>query len=70
MSEMVCRFHPINIGIVVAFRVLLRQSEGDLDLGNTLFFIALLTLIVTLYDRYRALRLPGSKLAPAVAPLE
>jgi len=47
----------INIGIVVAFRLLLRQSEGDLDLGNTLFFIALLTLMVTLYDRYRAMRL-------------
>lgn len=60
----------INIGIVVAFRALLRQFEGDLDLGNTLFIIALLTLIVTLYDRYRAMRLPGSKLAPAVVTKE
>ena len=60
----------INIGIVVAFRVLLRQSDGDLDLGDTLFFIALLTLIVTLYDRYRAMRLPGSKMAPAITPSE
>lgn len=60
----------INIGIVVAFRLLLRQSDRDLDLGNTLFFIALLTLIVTLYDRYRAMRLPGSRLAPAVTPPE
>ena len=38
--------------------------ENSGDLGNTLFFIALLTLIVTLYDRYRAMRLPESTVTP------
>jgi hypothetical protein len=28
------------------------DREGDLHLGNTIFFVLLLTLIVTLYDRY------------------
>ena len=27
--------------------------DGSIDLGNTLFFVLLLTLIVTLFDRYR-----------------
>jgi hypothetical protein len=43
----------INAGIVVAFYYLLRSGDGSIHLGNTLFFLLLITLIVTLYDRYR-----------------
>jgi hypothetical protein len=51
--------YAINIAIVFGSWLLLRESGGDLHLGNTLFFITLLTLIVTLYDRYRAMRMLG-----------
>jgi hypothetical protein len=43
----------INAGIVVAFYYLLRTGDDSLSLGTTLFFLLLITLIVTLYDRYR-----------------
>ena len=39
---------------VVAW-LLLPDGEGELHLGNALFFLLLLTLLVTLYDRYRPL---------------
>lgn len=44
----------VNLCIVLAGYLLLPGSGGSLHLGNTLFFILLLTLLVTLYDRYRA----------------
>jgi hypothetical protein len=47
----------INVAIVFGSWLLLRESGGDLHVGNTLFFIGLLTLIVTLYDRYRGMRM-------------
>lgn len=56
----------VNVGIVVGVRILLRQGSTTAPTTNTLFFLGLLTLIATLYDRYRALRLPNSRLAPAV----
>jgi hypothetical protein len=37
---------------VVAVAELLDRGEDEIPLGNTIFFVALLTLIVTLYDRY------------------
>jgi hypothetical protein len=43
----------INIVIVAAADWLLRRREGDLDVPATLFFLLLLTLIVTLYDNWR-----------------
>jgi hypothetical protein len=46
----------VNLGIVLAYAYVLRRSDGDLDVGATLFFVLLLTLIVTLFDRYRHLR--------------
>lgn len=47
----------LNAAIVVASAWLLRRGPGRLHIGNSLFFLTLLTLIVTLYDRYRTLRL-------------
>jgi hypothetical protein len=42
-----------NFAIVIVFYVLLGSDEASLRLGNTLFFVTLLTLIVVLFDRYR-----------------
>jgi hypothetical protein len=39
-------------GAVVALAELLDRGEDEIPLGNTIFFVLLLTLIVTLYDRY------------------
>ena len=32
---------------------LIDRSSGDLDAGTTIFFLALISLITTLHDRYR-----------------
>ncbi len=42
----------VNTGIVLLLDFLSPRYEGSINLGTTLFFILLLTLIVTLYDRY------------------
>jgi hypothetical protein len=42
-----------NFAIVIVFYVLLGADEDSLRLGNTLFFVTLLTLILVLFDRYR-----------------
>lgn len=43
----------VNLILVLLFDFFLARYEGSIDLLNTLFFILLLTLNVTLYDRYR-----------------
>jgi hypothetical protein len=43
----------VNGGLVVVANWLLDRGPGDIQLGNTLFFVLLLTLIVTLYDRFQ-----------------
>ncbi|MEO8328381.1 MAG: hypothetical protein ABI586_00110 [Candidatus Nanopelagicales bacterium] len=43
----------VNVVLVIAANWLLDISSGDIEVGATLFFILLLTLIVTLYDRFR-----------------
>jgi hypothetical protein len=45
----------VNGGVAVVAWLLLPEGEGKLHLGNALFFLLLLTLLVTLYDRYRPL---------------
>ena len=42
----------VNLALVYLADFLLRQGGGALNLQITLFFVLLLTLIVTLYDRY------------------
>jgi hypothetical protein len=42
----------INFGLVLLYAFLLPNFDGSINLGNTLFFILLLTLIVTLFDHY------------------
>jgi hypothetical protein len=43
----------VNFGIVLAYDFLITRFDGSINLLDTLFFILLLTLNVTLYDRYR-----------------
>lgn len=43
----------VNVLFVFVGDLLLRRSEGDLNVATTLFFLLLLTLLVTLYDRFR-----------------
>ncbi|HYO29691.1 MAG TPA: hypothetical protein VER37_03845 [Thermomicrobiales bacterium] len=61
----------VNLGIVVAFDlVLLPFFGGRINLPTTLFFALLLTLLVTLYDRYQpfhAARLAAVRNATATA---
>jgi inner membrane protein involved in colicin E2 resistance len=54
----------VNVGVVGVAWLLLRRSDEPLAVGQTLFLVALLTLIVTLYDRYRLMRLPAASLIP------
>ncbi len=42
----------VNLFLVLLTDYFLPRYGGSIDLGNTLFFILLLTLIITLYDRY------------------
>jgi heme/copper-type cytochrome/quinol oxidase subunit 4 len=42
----------INFGLVLLYSFLLPSSDGSINLSNTLFFVLLLTLIVTMFDRY------------------
>jgi hypothetical protein len=43
----------VNAGLAVAMWLFLRFGDGSIHLGNTLFFLFLVTLLVTLYDRYQ-----------------
>lgn len=44
----------VNFGLVLLYDiVLLPRTDGDLELGITLFFVLLLTLIVVYYDNFR-----------------
>jgi hypothetical protein len=42
----------VNLGLVLLYSILLTTLGGSLNVGNTLFFVLLLTLIVTMFDRY------------------
>ncbi|MDY9925341.1 hypothetical protein [Methanosarcina sp.] len=51
----------VNLGIVLAFNFLLPRYDGSINLFNTLFFVLLLTLNITLYDRYKVLHVRNHK---------
>jgi hypothetical protein len=42
----------VNFSLILAIDFLLPRFDGSINLGNALFFVLLLTLNVTLYDRY------------------
>ncbi|MGD9894037.1 MAG: hypothetical protein AB7U18_22360 [Dehalococcoidia bacterium] len=43
----------VNAVLIVTIAVILPSVDGSISSGNTLFFALLLTLIITLFDRYR-----------------
>jgi hypothetical protein len=43
----------VNLALILAYALLALNSKASIDLGNTLFFALMLTLMVTLFDRYR-----------------
>jgi len=43
----------VNFGLVLIYSFILPRFDGSINLGNTLFFVLLLTLLVTMFDRYR-----------------
>jgi hypothetical protein len=47
----------VNLGIAVVFRLVLPEQDGSIRIGNTLFFLFIVTLLVTLHDRYRPFHL-------------
>lgn len=46
----------VNIGVVIAYLAVLASGDRRANRAATVFFIFLLTLIVTCYDRYRPIR--------------
>jgi hypothetical protein len=47
----------INAGVVIVALILLPNHDDSINLGNAVIFLFLLTLIVTLYDRYHPIYL-------------
>jgi len=43
----------VNLGLAMAYDLLGSRLGGSIHLGNTVFFVLMLTLLVTLFDRYR-----------------
>jgi hypothetical protein len=43
----------VNFSLILLFDIVLPLLSGAIDLSDTLFFVLLLTLNITLYDRYR-----------------
>jgi hypothetical protein len=43
----------VNFSLILIFASVMPSFEGSINVGNTLVFIMILTLLVTLYDRYR-----------------
>lgn len=57
-----------NSGLILLYGFLAPRVDGSVNLGNTLFFVLMLTLMVTLFDRYRPFYL--ARLAETKAPQE
>jgi hypothetical protein len=47
----------VNTGLILLYALLLPTRNGSINIWHALFFGLLLTLIVTLYDRYRPIHL-------------
>jgi hypothetical protein len=57
----------VNLGLILAYTLLRSRFDDPASVGNALFFALLLTLLVTLFDRYRQVYLMrfGTGLLPA-----
>jgi hypothetical protein len=51
----------INVAIALGYIWLLARSDEPIDEGAALFFVLLLTLLITLFDRYRHVRAARSE---------
>jgi hypothetical protein len=56
----------INVALVVASWLILPGRNGSIHVGNTLFFLLLITLLITLYDRYSPYHMAREELQNAV----
>ena len=43
----------VNLGLVMVYDLLASRLGGSIHVGNAIFFVLILTLLVTLFDRYR-----------------
>jgi len=43
----------VNLGLILAYAFLRSRLDDPVSIGNALFFVLLLTLLVALFDRYR-----------------
>ena len=60
----------INVSLVMVDALLLhRGDDGDFPALNTLFFTVLLSLLIAMYDRFRATRNEGEELRMVMAAL-
>ena len=50
----------VNLGLIVSYALLRTRVDAPVSLANALFFVLLLTLLVTLFDRYRQVYLMRS----------
>ena len=54
----------VNLGLVIAYDLLISRPSGSIQIGNTVFFVLMLTLLATLFDRCRLVYL--MRFAPSV----
>ncbi len=57
-----------NFIIVLVYDFILRRSEGHLQVGATLFFVFLFSIIIALFDRYRPIYLRRVAAEKGLAP--
>jgi hypothetical protein len=61
----------VNVGLVLVADWLLARTRGDIDLGNAVFFVFLLSLLTTLFDRFQPVqtwRRAEARAVPATTP--
>jgi hypothetical protein len=55
----------MNVALVAVAEWLLDRRPGDIDVGDTLFFVFLLSLLTTLYDRFQPVHAHRVEIQPA-----
>ena len=55
----------VNVGLILTYALLRSRFDAPVSLANALFFVLLLTLLVTLFDRYRQVYLMRFGALPA-----
>ncbi|MCA9858696.1 MAG: hypothetical protein KC438_03200 [Thermomicrobiales bacterium] len=56
-----------NLLIVVVYDLIFRRNEESLDIGATIFFLFLFSIIIALFDRYRPIYLQRVKMEESLA---